>query len=70
MIQGWIIKEAGKIVENLDPKALYKLTELSFREEENLVSKWDERIRMGRLPFLYQYNWRKANSRAELHLSF
>lgn len=63
-IQDWIIKEAGKIIGYWDPKAFYKLTELSFREEENLVDKWDERIRTGRLPFLYGYNWKKANSKA------
>jgi dipeptidase len=44
------------------------LTEWSFRTEKALLDKWAKKVKPGRLPPVYEMNWRRVNVRAELTL--
>ncbi len=67
-LQDWIIEKTNGVMTAGNRHALYDITELAFREEENLSNKWDRIIRLGRLPFLYGYNWKRVNDKAGVPL--
>lgn len=67
-LQDKIIREADRLISNGEPKSFYRLTELAFQEEENLANIWDEKIKVGKFPILYGYNWKRVNNRAELNI--
>ncbi|MEM1582038.1 MAG: C69 family dipeptidase [Candidatus Bathyarchaeia archaeon] len=67
-LQDKIIMEANRLINSGELKTLYRLTESAFKEEENLANKWDEKIKLGKLPIIYGYNWKRVNNRAGINI--
>ncbi|MEM2928802.1 MAG: C69 family dipeptidase [Nitrososphaerota archaeon] len=70
-LQEKIIEKEIKIREKylrgeIDEKELFNLTKWAFDEEEKLLEKWNNIIKIGKFPLLYARNWNKINKEAML----
>ncbi|MEM2416245.1 MAG: peptidase U34, partial [Nitrososphaerota archaeon] len=70
-LQEKIIEKEVKIREKylkgeVDEEELFNLTKWAFNEEEKLLEKWNNIVKIGKLPLLYARNWSKINKEAML----